>query len=360
MKKLSIHLPATQPREYPIFVGANLIEKVTDLFQSHSIKILIVTDEIVAPLYLEKLQKSLNDVSSEVEVIILPPGEKAKDIQYLTKIWQAMIEAQLDRKSLVINLGGGVIGDIGGFAASTYMRGIDFINIPTTLLSQVDESVGGKTMIDFHGIKNIVGTFYQPSAVIIDVETIQTLPKRQLLNGFAEIIKHGLIKDKHYFELVTSKKPADFSQEELVAIITRSNEIKAEIVQNDEKESGSRKIVNYGHTVGHAVESLSLATDKPLLHGEAVSIGMVAENKIAVENGLLSNADAALIQNSLENAGLPVEVPDFKTDDILGKMKLDKKNVGGKINFTLLKQIGEGVINQTASEEIITEVLTAK
>lgn len=358
MKKLAIHLPATHPREYPIFVGANLIEKIETVFDfSGYSKLFVITDEVVAPLYLDKLKSCLPAKTPE---IILTSGESAKDIGNLTKIWQAMIDAHLDRKSLVINLGGGVIGDIGGFAASTYMRGIDFINIPTTLLSQVDESVGGKTMIDFHGIKNIVGTFYQPSAVIIDVETLKTLPERQLLNGFAEIIKHGLIKDKSYFELVTSKKPADFSQKELVAIIARSNEIKAEVVQKDEKESGSRKIVNYGHTVGHAIEALSLETDKPLLHGEAISIGMVVENKIAVENGLLSKADAELIKNSLENAGLPVEVPDFKADDILEKMKLDKKNVGGKINFTFLKQIGEGVINQTASEEIIKEVLTAK
>ncbi len=221
MKKLAISLPATQQREYSIFIGSHLIEKIETLFDSsHYSKLLIITDETVAPLFLGKLQASL---TSKSKVIILPSGENAKDIQYLTKIWQTMIDVQLDRKSLVINLGGGVIGDIGGFAASTYMRGIDFINIPTTLLSQVDESVGGKTMIDFHRIKNIVGTFYQPSAVIIDVETLKTLPERQLLNGFAEIIKTGLIIDKKYFEKVTNKKPTEFSHDELVEIIERAN-----------------------------------------------------------------------------------------------------------------------------------------
>ena len=355
MKKLSIHLPASQSHEYPIFVGVNLIEKIETLFEfSNYSKLLVITDETVAPLFLDKLQKNL---PSKTETITLPTGEKAKDIEYLTKIWEKMIDAQLDRKSLVINLGGGVIGDIGGFAASTYMRGIDFINIPTTLLAQVDESVGGKTMIDFHGIKNIVGTFHQPSAVIIDVATLQTLPERQLLNGFAEIIKHGLVKDKTYFDLVRSKKPKDFSHEELLEIIVRSNEIKSEIIQEDEKESGLRKVVNYGHTLGHAVEVLSLVTQNPLLHGEAVSIGMVAENNIAVETGLLSNEDADVIKKTLENAGLPVKVPDFETDEILEKMKLDKKNTDGKINFTLLKTLGEGIINQTVSEEIIKKTL---
>ena len=246
MKKLSIKLIVTQERQYPIFVGSHVIEKIDTVFDfSGYSKLFIISDETVAPLYLDKLQ---NFLPAKTVKIILPSGESAKDIQYLTKIWQQMIDEQLDRKSLIINLGGGAIGDIGGFAASTYMRGLDFINIPTTLLAQVDESVGGKTMINFHGIKNIVGTFYQPSAVIIDVDTLKTLPERQLLNGFAEIIKHGLIKDKQYFDLVTSKKPTDFSQEELVEIIARSNIIKAEFVENDEKESGMRKIVNYGHS----------------------------------------------------------------------------------------------------------------
>ncbi len=358
MKKLSIHLPATPQREYPILVGADLIEKIQTLFDfSRFSKLFIITDDTVAPLYLEKLQNNLPTI---VENIILPSGEKSKDIQTLQKIWQAMIDAKLDRKSLVINLGGGVIGDIGGFAASTYMRGIAFINIPTTILSQIDESVGGKTMISFHGIKNVVGTFYQPSAVIIDITTLNTLPPRQLLNGFAEVIKHGLILDKNYFELVTSKNPKEFNESELIEIISRSNEIKADVVQKDEKESGYRKLVNFGHTVGHAVEAISLETDKPLLHGEAVSIGMVAENQIAVAKGLLSETDAQQIKVALKYTELPVDIPHYKPEEILQKMQLDKKNADGKINFTLLKTIGEAVIDQTATEEFIKKALNFK
>jgi 3-dehydroquinate synthase len=356
MKTLSINLPATKQREYLIFVGSHLIEKVQTLFDTSGYsRIFIITDETVAPLFLEKLS---NNLSPKVEVITLPAGEKAKDIEYLSKIWQTMIDVQLDRKSLVINLGGGVVGDIGGFAASTYMRGIDFINIPTTLLAQVDESVGGKTMIDFHGIKNIVGTFYQPSAVIIDVQTLKTLPERQLLNGFAEIIKHGLIKDKTYFELVTSKKPAEFSESELTEIIAMSNQIKASIVQEDEKEEGIRKLVNYGHTIGHAIEALSLETENPLLHGEAITIGMVIENEIALHNKLLSKEDAEQVKQLLKKTGLPIEIPHYQTDALIAKMKLDKKNAQGKINFTLLKTIGEATINQMVPEDIIRNILT--
>jgi 3-dehydroquinate synthase len=358
MTTLTITLPPAQEREYPIFVGSGIIENFTSFIDlALYSKIFIITDKTIEKLLLEKFQKQL---SNKIPFISLPPGEQAKDISHLTEIWKAMIDATLDRKSLVINLGGGVIGDIGGFAASTYMRGIDFINIPTTLLAQIDESVGGKTMIDFHGIKNIVGTFYQPSAVVIDVDTLQTLPDREFISGFAEIIKHGIIKDKAYFELVTGKKPRDFSQEELTEIIKRSCEIKSEIVQTDETEYGLRKLINFGHTVGHAVEALSLETDKPLLHGEAVAIGMVAEAKLAEQIGLLTHDEGAIIEKKLKDAGLPTNIPEFPVDKIIEKMKSDKKNISGEINFTLLRTIGEGVINQTASEEIIRKTLTAK
>src|SRR5487761_243377 len=190
MKKITITLPPAEQREYPIYIGTDLIAKIATLINVEKYsKLFIITDQIIEGLFLEKLQKNLPE---KAPFISLPPGEQAKDIKYLTKIWKAMIDAHMDRNSLIINFGGGVIGDIGGFAASTYMRGIEFINIPTTLLAQVDESVGGKTMIDFHGIKNIVGTFYQPSTIIIDIDTLRTLPKREFISSFAEIIKHGL------------------------------------------------------------------------------------------------------------------------------------------------------------------------
>lgn len=355
MKTQAIKLPAIQPREYPILIGTGLIEKASKLFDVKGYsKLFVITDETVESLFLEKL---LHALPSKVNHITLPPGEEAKDISRLTTIWKAMIDAQLDRKSLVINLGGGVIGDIGGFAASTYMRGIDFINIPTTLLAQVDESVGGKTMINLHGIKNVVGTFHQPSAVVIDVQTLKTLSKKQLLSGFAEIIKTGLIKDERFYHFVTSKMPSDFSESELIEIISRSCVIKAEIVQLDEKESGKRKLLNYGHTIGHAIEALSLETNNPLLHGEAISIGMVLENEVAIHEGILSKETAEKVKKSLHSAGLPTDLPDIGTQDIMQKMKLDKKNTNGKIRFTLLKQIGEAVIDQTVSDDVIRKAL---
>ena len=258
----------------------------------------------------------------------------------------------------MINLGGGVIGDIGGFAASTYMRVTDFFYIPTTILSQVDESVGGKTMIDFQNVKNIVGTFCQPSAVIIDVETLKTLPKREIISGFAEIIKHGIIKDKNYFEKVTSKNPLDFSDDEMVEIITGSCKIKAVVVESDEKENGQRKLLNFGHTIGHAIEAVSLEKDSPFSHGEAISIGMIVEAYISHDKGILSQQDVETIITVLKNAGLPTVVPNFDIDQMITKMKSDKKNANGNINFTLLTKIGEGIINQTIDENDIKKTLS--
>lgn len=341
--------------QYLISVGQNLLEKVPEIVDlSRYSSIFVITDEVIAKYFLPKLLEQLPNGTKHISV---PPGEKAKNIQTLQTIWNAMKDAELDRKSLVINLGGGVIGDMGGFAASTYMRGIAFMQIPTTLLSQIDASVGGKTGIDFAGIKNLIGTFNQPIAVIIDVKTLESLPKRELISGFGEMIKHGLIADKAYFEKVTSKAPLEFSQEELIELIAQSCATKKELIEQDETESGVRKIVNFGHTVGHAIEALSLESDNPLLHGEAVSIGMIAEAKISQMQNMLSIEDFQTIENALTNAGLPTAISGLQTEDIIKKMQSDKKNFSGQINFTLLQTIGKGVINQKASEEIIKQAI---
>lgn len=318
-------------------------------------RIMVLTDTNVAPLFLDQLLAVLP--AATTTTLVLPAGEKEKNITNVQKIWQALLTAQCDRKSLVINLGGGVISDMGGFAASTYMRGIDFINIPTTLLAQVDASVGGKTAIDFAGVKNLVGTFAQPVKVIIDTDTLHTLPQRELLAGFAEVIKHGLIWDKKHFLQATVKHPTDFTKKELAAIVTRSRQIKLEVVAKDPTEQGIRKQLNFGHTVGHALEAISLNTAKPLLHGEAISIGMVAEAKISQLMGLLSEADLLAIKKSLVNAGLPVSVEITNINHILQKMKTDKKNEQGQINLTLLNGIGSAVHNQHVSENIIREAI---
>ncbi|HZE86706.1 MAG TPA: 3-dehydroquinate synthase [Methylomirabilota bacterium] len=354
MKKININLKEQQ-KSYSIYLGTNLIEKIAKLYDLTNIsKIFVITDDTVAKIFLQEL---LANLPKETQSIILPTGENEKNIENAQKIWMAMYKAKLDRKSLVINLGGGVIGDIGGFTASTFMRGIPFINIPTTLLSQVDESVGGKTGINFAGIKNLIGTFTQPKAVIIDTAALKTLPKREFIAGFGEIIKHGLITDKKYFEKVTSKNPLKFSDEELVEIITGSCQIKKAIVQNDEMEKGKRKLLNFGHTIGHAIEALSLETDKPLLHGEAISIGIIAEAKLSEQVGLLSKEERILIENKVTTAGMVTRIQIDNPNGIFEKMKLDKKNTKGKINFTLLKKIGEAIQDHQVTTENILEAI---
>ena len=359
MKTLELTINKNQT-SYPIVIGTNLLEKIQEVFDLEKYsQMFVITDAHVAGHFLKKLPQYTAN-------IILPAGEQKKTIETVQKIWMAMNEAKLDRKALVINLGGGMVGDIGGFAASTYMRGVDFIQIPTTLLAQIDSSVGGKTGINFGGIKNLIGTFNQPVGVLIDTQTLQSLPKREFVSGFAEMIKHGLISDKDYFENVISKKPEEFSQEELVELITRSCAIKKQIVENDETESGSRKLLNFGHTIGHAIEALSLETDNSLLHGEAVSIGMVAEAKISQLRNMISERELQAIKNALNETGLPTSLrrealPDGRQEsqiNIFKKMHSDKKNEKGVINFTLLSSIGKAVINQNdISEEIINQAL---
>ncbi|MBI4008969.1 3-dehydroquinate synthase [Candidatus Roizmanbacteria bacterium] len=339
---------------YTVFIGADIINQLPKLVNLKKYSgAFLITDETIWRNWLEKIDKIL---PKEYQKIILPAGEQSKNVEYVQKVWHKMFLAGCDRRTLVINLGGGVIGDLGGFAAATYMRGVDFLQIPTTLLAQVDSSVGGKVGINLLGIKNLIGTFQQPIAVIIDISTLSTLPHRELVSGFAEIIKHSLIADKKYFQIVTSKKPEEFSQEELIEIITRSVQIKADIVSQDEKESGLRKLLNFGHTIGHAVEAISQEDDKPLLHGEAISIGMVVEGKISKILGLLSDEGCKILEQSLIKAGLPTAL-NLPVDDILEKIKFDKKNIKGATKFTLLQNIGKAIINKSVDESIIRKAL---
>lgn len=336
-----------------IIIGKNLLEKLNILIKVNQFsKIAILTDENVASHWLTVVKKSLNNPV----VIVIKSGEKEKNIKTLKNIWKQMFKLGLDRKSLLINLGGGVICDIGGFAASTFMRGIDFLNIPTTLLAQVDASVGGKTGIDFDEIKNAVGVFKKPLITIIDVTTLKTLPRRELTAAFGEIIKHGIIDGKKHFDLVTSRKPEEFNEQELIEIIKQSIKIKSNIVKKDPKETtGQRKVLNFGHTVGHAIESLSWKTDRPFLHGEAVAIGMVTESKLASSN--LRGCTASEIKKVICRAGLPTRIKNLSVKDILQVMSFDKKNIGKKILFSLPERIGKVVFNVEIPEELIVKVL---
>lgn len=337
--------------KYTVHIGSGIFNKLSSFvdLQKYS-KIFLLADETINREWSKTFPK-------DIVTIIIPSGEESKSIKSATYIWDKLLKNNADRKSLLINLGGGVLTDIGGFVASTYMRGIDFINIPTTLLSMVDASVGGKTGIDFGGIKNVIGTFTQPIAVICNTQFLETLPNREFISGFGEIVKHGLIADKKYFQFVSAKKPKEFTEKELTQIILQSIKIKARIVESDEKETGNRRLINFGHTIGHALEALSLETNHPLLHGEAIGIGMLAEAKLSELAGYISNADLEIIKQSIINAGLPISISHFSRDKILQIMQHDKKNEDKSMNFTLLKEIGKGIINQSPPENQIANAL---
>lgn len=342
-----------QSNGYSVFFDTDLSGLKTLLAESNYTKIFFLTDINTSEHCLPVIRKYLPELDT-YDIIEVDPGEENKNIDYCIGVWQNLLDFGADRNSLMINLGGGVITDLGGFAASTFKRGIDFVQIPTTLLSQVDASVGGKTGIDLGSVKNIVGTFAQPKAVFISTEFLQTLDQRQLVSGFAEVVKHGFIADKGYLDKLKGVSPENIPAE----IIYHSIEIKNHVVTTDPFEKGLRKTLNFGHTIGHAVESYSLKNDKkPLLHGEAIAIGMICE-------GYLSHK-----YNSLSEAGLNELVdiirrifPDYKLSAntypaLIEFMKNDKKNTSGKIGFALLKQLGECDYNNYLEEDKIIEGL---
>lgn len=356
MHTLTIKPDIKPQKATTIHIGSGAIEQISSLFDLSPYSVIFIVADKNVRMHLKKLLKAL---PKDAVSVALPIGAQPKDLQGIQKIWMAMHWAGCDRQSLVINLGGGSIGDRGGFAASTYMRGVDFLNIPTTLLAQVDASVGGKTGFDYGGIKNLIGTFSQPVGVIVDPQLLDSLPPREFVSGFGEIIKHGLIWDKAHFKQATSKAPLKFTEAQLTGIIIQSIMIKAEIVQGDETETGMRKLLNYGHTVGHAIESLSLETSNPLLHGEAISIGMVAEAIIAHKQGIISAVERRMVEKALVKAGLPTTAPGFKISDILKKMQSDKKNSHGELNFSLPDGIGRALYDQKVPKVVVNEALKA-
>jgi 3-dehydroquinate synthase len=342
--------------KYNIYIGNDAVHELNSFLSAGKYSSLfILVDENTKRHCLKKLLIS----NYQVSIIQIKSGEKNKNIRTCEKIWNELSKQNADRKSLLINLGGGVITDIGGFAASVYKRGIDFIHIPTTLLSQADASVGGKTGIDFNEYKNQVGTFAFPKAVFILPSFLKTLDKRQLLSGFAEVIKHALIADETYWKKISTtslllweKGARDEVWEE---IISRSIQIKNEIVSKDPYENGLRKTLNFGHTIGHAIESASLKKDKkPLLHGEAITIGIICEAYLSRKYcGMPSkemNEISSFILSVLDPK--PVKYP-IKT--LIAMMKQDKKNRDSEINFTLLSSIGKAEINNSCTEDLIEE-----
>lgn len=302
-------------------------------------KIAVICDENTEEHCLPKVLDAL----PEHFLLRIESGEENKNLGTCERLWMALTEAGFDRKGLAINLGGGVIGDMGGFVASTYKRGMDFLNIPTTLLSQVDASVGGKLGVDFHGFKNHIGLFAEPQNVLIDTSFYDTLPEREVRSGFAEVIKHGLIYDQSYWEKVKSINLESANWTHLVA---RSIEIKKEVVVSDPYESGLRKILNFGHTLGHAVESHFLDKgEMRLLHGEAIAVGMICEAYLSQKFTGLSQEKLDEIVSYLTETYKPVAIDKSLFDEIIGLTLQDKKNEGGSVQFSLLKAIGETQVN---------------
>ena len=346
--------------DYNIHIGEDSFAALNKFLSDKKYSsVFILVDQNTKKRCLPLLKRSFDSLIS-LSVIQIKSGEKNKNIRTCEKIWKELSKQNADRKSLLINLGGGVITDIGGFAASAYKRGIDFINIPTTLLAQVDASVGGKTGIDFYDFKNQIGTFSFPKAVFINPEFLKTLNKRELLSGFAEVIKHGLIADKDYWKQIQTSSPALLLQEKGGStqawdkLILESVEIKNKIVSADPYENGLRKTLNFGHTIGHAVESASLKTKKPLLHGEAVAVGMICEAYLSRKCCGLPSEELDAITKFIITVFNPKTVK-FSVKSLITFMKQDKKNSDGEINFTLLSAIGKAETNNSCSEVLIEE-----
>ena len=337
---------------YPIFFENSLQELSKFISESNYTKVFILVDSNTEIHCLPDLQELLKN--TEYDLIEVTPGEENKNIDFCIGIWRMLLDFGAERNSLLINLGGGVITDMGGFAASTFKRGIDFVQVPTTLLSQVDASVGGKTGIDMDNVKNIIGTFTQPKAVFINTGFLKTLDEREIRSGFAEVIKHGLIYDRPLFDTVKIAGPSGLTDQ----IIYRSIEIKNEVVKEDPFEKGLRKILNFGHTIGHAVESYSLSHDKsPLLHGEAIAIGFICEAYLSFKKNGLSEADLEETVAAIKAVYPTYNLKRETYPALLEIMKNDKKNNAGQISFSLLSEIGKCGFDKFCTEGEIFESL---
>jgi 3-dehydroquinate synthase len=348
-------------RSYPIHIADGLLDSA-EAYRPHVEGRLaaIVTNETVAPLYSDRLARALEQAGARVLRIALPDGEAYKDWRTLDLIYAALLEAQADRRTILVALGGGVVGDMTGFAAATYQRGIAHLQVPTTLLAQVDSSVGGKTAINHPLGKNMVGAFHQPSAVVIDTATLATLPPREYAAGLAEVVKYGAIDDLEFLGWIEAHAGALEARDPaaLAHAIRRSCEIKAAIVAADERESGARALLNFGHTFGHAIESaMGYGT---WLHGEAVATGMVLAARFSVRLGRLAEGDAARLTALLERLRLPVAPPPIPGDTWLEYMGRDKKNEAGRITLILLDALGRATIAKDAPERELEDFLAGR
>lgn len=326
-----------------------LAEEISKLgFVGH--KLCVVTDSNVAPLYLEAVKNALKEKFDQVYEFLIPAGEQNKTLDNIKKLYEYLILNRFDRKDCLVALGGGVIGDMTGYAAATYLRGIDFVQVPTTLLSQVDSSIGGKTGVDFDSYKNMVGAFHMPRLVYMNLSVLNTLSDEQFSCGMGEILKHGLIKNRKYFTwcMDNADNIQERDYETLLYMIKESCKIKRDVVEKDPTEKGDRALLNFGHTLGHAVEKLK---NFEMLHGQCVAVGAVAAMKLSAMRGNISEADVTSAEKCFEKFGLPVRADGITAEEILQISKSDKKMEAGKIKFVLLKEIGNAYVDKTVTDE---------
>ena len=357
MKTLEVDLGN---RSYPIYIGTDLIDQV-DLFRAceKSTSIYIVSNTTVAPLYAERLTKTLKQFGKPVRTITLPDGESYKYWKNLQLIFDDLLKYGADRQTMLVALGGGVIGDMTGFAAASFMRGIRFIQVPTTLLSQVDSSVGGKTGINHPLGKNMIGAFHQPVAVIADLNTLKTLPPRELSAGLAEVIKHGAIADPEFLTWIESNAAALMACDTtaMMHAVLRSCEIKSAVVSADEREGGIRATLNFGHTFGHAIEA-GMGYGE-WLHGEAVACGMVMGADLSCRLNLIIQTEVDRLRNIIQSMNLPTQAPKFATQRYMDLMQVDKKTEGGQIRYVVLEKIGKARIQSVADAQVIETLIHA-
>jgi len=356
MKTLEVDLGN---RSYPIYIGTDLIDQAS-LFSAceKATSVYIVTNTTVAPLYAERLTKTLNTFGKPVRAIVLPDGESYKDWKNLQLIFDDLLKFGADRQTILVALGGGVIGDMTGFAAASFMRGIRFLQVPTTLLAQVDSSVVGKTGINHPLGKNLIGAFHQPAAVIADLNTLKTLPPRELSAGLAEVVKHGAIADAQFLDWIEANATALLAcdTEAMGHAVLRSCEIKSAVVSADEREGGIRATLNFGHTFGHAIEA-GMGYGE-WLHGEAVGCGMVLGADLSHRLNYISEADVLRLTKIIQSMKLPITPPKFGADRYMELMQVDKKTEGGQIRYVVLEKIGKAKI-KTVADALVMETLSA-
>jgi len=344
-------------RRCPIIVGEGILSRLKQYFDfSGYSSMVLITDTTVKRLYGQSALKALRATRKKVSLFTLPVGERAKSLRQAEQGYKFLLEKNIDRKGLICALGGGVVGDVAGYITATYLRGIDYLQLPTTLLAQVDSSIGGKVGVNFGGKKNMVGSFYQPRAIVCDVALLKSLPPAEMRNGMAEVIKYALAMDKGLFRILEQKEDKELATAGLKDIVMRCARLKAGIVEADETErSGQRAILNFGHTVGHALEAATRL--KELSHGEAVAVGMLAASRISEQSGMLDRSSVKSIEKLLLKFGLPTYCQGVNPDDLITAIRFDKKTTLGETGWVLLRGMGKGMVNQAVAESRVRKIL---